>query len=49
MARIMDMAYLRDGKLEHDKEALMVACLLRVKKRRGYQQEEELKDLLDVF
>lgn len=49
-SRIMDRAYLRDKSsgIEYTGEALMIALLLRCKKRRGKDQEQELKQVLGV-
>ncbi len=45
----MDRAWMRDGKNIHTGEALVLACLLHVKKVRSVEQEEELKEVLDVY
>jgi len=45
----MDMAWMRDGKNIHSGEALVLACLLHVRKGRSAKQEEELKEVLGVF
>jgi hypothetical protein len=47
--RLMDMAWMRDGKNIHSGEALVLACLLHVRKGRTAKQEEELKEVLGVF
>lgn len=38
--RIMDLAYIRDGKLFHTGEALMIACLMHVKGKKNRSNEE---------
>lgn len=40
------MAWLRDSNNVYDGEAVVLACLLKVKKRRNYSDEETLKDIL---
>ncbi len=48
--RIMDRAYYRDkNDIEHTGEALVLACLLYVRKGRTSKAEEELKDVLNVY
>ena len=47
--RVMDRAWLRDGEVIHTGEALVLACLMHVKKKRTAKQEEELKEILDVY
>ena len=47
--RLMDRAWLRDGSVIHSGEALVLACLLAVRKERTQRQEEELKEVMDVY
>lgn len=47
--RLMDLAWFRDGKNIYSGEALVLACLLHVQKRRTSKNEEELKEVLGVF
>jgi hypothetical protein len=47
--RLMDIAWLRDKENIYSGEALVLACLLHVRKERTAKQEEELKELFDVF
>ena len=47
--RVMDRAWMRDGKNIHHGEALVLACLMHVRKERTVEQEEELKEILDVY
>jgi hypothetical protein len=47
--RLVDRAWLRDGKNIHYGEALKLACLLHVRKNRTARQEEELKEIMDVY
>jgi hypothetical protein len=47
--RVMDRGYFRDGDNIHYGEALVLACLLHVRKDRTAKQEEELKEVLGVF
>jgi hypothetical protein len=47
--RLMDVAWFRDGGNIHTGEALVLACLLHVKKKRTAEQEEQLKEVLGVF
>lgn len=47
--RVMDRAWMRDGKNVYTGEALVLACLLHVKKERTQEQEEELKEIMDVY
>lgn len=47
--RVMDRAWMRDGKNIHTGEALVLACLMHVRKERTVKQEEELKEILDVY
>lgn len=42
-------AWMRDGKNVHAGEALVLACLMHVKKGRTLRAEEELKMILDVY
>lgn len=44
--RVMDAAYMQDGKIQHTGEALMLACLIYSKKKRTPKLEEELKDVI---
>lgn len=47
MTKIVEMAWLRDSSgIEHSGEALLLACLLNVKKGRNYHNEEQMKDIL---
>jgi hypothetical protein len=48
-SRLMDVAWMRDGKNIHTGEALVLACLLKVRKQRTTKQEEELKEVLDIY
>jgi hypothetical protein len=47
--RVMDRAWMRDGKNVYTGEALVLACLLHVKKQRTAEQEEELKEIMEVY
>jgi hypothetical protein len=47
--RVMDRAWMRDGENIHSGEALVLACLMHVRKERTAKQEEELKKILDVY
>jgi hypothetical protein len=47
--RVMDRGYFRDGENVHYGEALVLACLLHIKKGRTSKREEELKDVLGIF
>jgi hypothetical protein len=47
--RIMDRAWMRDGSNIHTGEALVLACLLHVRKKRTAKQEEELKEIMNVY
>lgn len=47
--RVMDRAWMRDGENIYSGEALVLACLMHVKKKRTAKQEEELKEILDVY
>ena len=47
--RVMDRAWMRDGENIHTGEALVLACLMHVRKERTAKQEEELKKILDVY
>ncbi len=48
--RLMDRAYYRDKHgLEHTGEALVLACLLYVRKDRTAKAEQELKEVLNVY
>lgn len=40
------MAWLRDVDTIYDGESVVLACLLKVKKRRNYTDEETMKDIL---
>lgn len=44
--RVMDMAWLRNSNTIYDGEAVVLACLLKVKKRRNHNDEETMKDIL---
>lgn len=46
----MDIAYYIDkNQVMHTGEALVLACLLKVKKTRIPEAEEELKEVLNVY
>lgn len=45
----MDRAWMRDGSNIHTGEALVLACLLHVRKKRTAKQEEELKEIMNVY
>lgn len=47
--RLMDIAWLRDKGNIYSGEALVLACLLHVRKGRTAKQEEQLKEVLGVF
>jgi hypothetical protein len=47
--RLMDLAWMRDKGNIYSGEALVLACLLHVRKERTAKQEEELKEVLGVF
>lgn len=47
--RLQARAWLRDGDSIHYDEALKLACLLHVRKGRSARQEEELKEIMEVF
>jgi hypothetical protein len=47
--RLVDRAWFRDGENIHYGEALKLACLLHVRKKRTARQEEELKEIMDVY
>jgi len=47
--RLMDVAFFRDGDNIYYGEAMVLACLLHVKKKRTSKQEEELKQIMKVF
>jgi len=47
--RLVDRAWFRDGDNIHYGEALKLACLLHVRKKRTARQEEELKEIMDVY
>jgi hypothetical protein len=47
--RVMDRAWMRDGNNVYTGEALVLACLLHVKKERTVEQEEELKEIMEVY
>ena len=47
--RVMDRAWMRDGDNIYSGEALVLACLMHVRKERTAKQEEELKKILDVY
>ena len=48
--RVMDIAYYIDkNQVMHTGEALVLACLLKVKKTRIPEAEEELKEVLNVY
>lgn len=49
MARVMDVAYVWDGDIRHYGEALMLACLVKVKKIRKDRDEEYVKNILGVY
>ena len=46
--RLMDRGYLRDGKLLHTGESLLLACLLHVKgkTKRGREEVEEISRIM---
>ena len=48
--RVMDVAYYIDkNEVMHTGEALVLACLLKVKKTRVPEAEEQLKEVLNVY
>jgi len=47
--RFMDIVWMRDGDIIHTGEAVVLACLLSVKKKRAFKHEEDLKDILNVY
>lgn len=47
--RFMDVVWMRDHENIYTGEAVVLACLLALKKERTAKQEEELKEVLGVF
>lgn len=48
-ARLQDVAWMRDRKNVYTGDALKLACLLHVRKGRNAKQEEELKEIFNVY
>lgn len=46
--RMMDLAYIRDGKVMHTGEAMMLACLLHAKgkTKRSYTELQEVQKIM---
>lgn len=46
---VINRAWMRDGKQTYTGAPLVLACLLHVKKDRTSEQEEELKEIMNVY